>query len=258
MQEKKEDVNIEFLDIDFLGTSLDKKEISKEESNNRIKDLDDLQKPIEKMLVFGKEVLSDRELLAILLGSGSKTKSCIDLAGELLAKIGSYDDLMKSSLEELSSVKGIGKVKSARIVAGLELGRRISTRGAVKRVKIDSPESVASLFMETFKYETEEHFLTLLLDTKNQIIGIIKVSRGDLNKTIVTTREVFKQAVKRSANSMILVHNHPSGDPKPSREDIMITKRIIEGGKILSIDILDHIIIGYDRYFSMKSENIID
>ncbi|MDO5718501.1 MAG: DNA repair protein RadC [Tissierellia bacterium] len=225
--------------------------------NIRIKDLNEFDRPMEKLKFEGCEYLSDAELFAILLGTGTRDCSALDLANRLLVHIGNHEALMDTTVEELMQIKGIGLAKASRIVAGLELGKRLSRRKSIRNIKINSPSSIADIFMERYKYEEKEHFSILLLDTKNQIIGEVRVSTGDLNKSIVNPREVFKIAIKKSANSIILVHNHPSGDARASNEDINVTRRLIEAGEIIGIKILDHLIIGYNEYFSMKEENII-
>ena len=224
---------------------------------SKIKDLADNEKPIEKLCFYGPQALSDVELLAILIGSGTQSTSAIGLAYQVLSKFSNHEALMDISPEELMSIKGIGLTKASRISAGLELGKRINSRKSIRKYKITSPEEVFDLYNERFRYENKEHFFVILLDTKNQIIGEITASTGDLNKTIVSPREVFKLAVKRSANSLMLVHNHPSGDPSPSQGDIRVTERLVECGEILGIGVLDHVIIGYDTFISMKRENII-
>lgn len=223
----------------------------------KIKDLNENEKPMEKLCFKGQEALSDVELLAILIGSGIKGASALELAYRVLLKFGNNEMLMDASVEELTAIKGIGQSKACRIIAGLEMGKRIRNRDSIRKFLISCPEDVYKLYEERFRYENVEYFFAILLDTKNHIIGEAVVSKGDLNKTIVNPREVFKVAIRRSSNSIMLVHNHPSGDPKPSRGDIQITKRLMEGGEILGIKILDHIIIGYNEFFSMKRENII-
>lgn len=223
----------------------------------KIKDLDDNEKPMEKMRFKGVDSLSDVELLAILIGSGTREVSALELAHQVLINIGNYEMLMEATVEELMETKGIGQTKACRIIAGLELGKRIRNRDSIRKYKVTSPEDIYDLYEERFRYENVEYFFVVLLDTKNQIIGEVVASKGDLNKTIVNPREIFKIAIKRSCNSLMLVHNHPSGDSRPSKGDIQITRRLIECGEILGINILDHVIIGYNEFFSMRRENLI-
>ena len=161
------------------------------------------------------------------------------------------------TVEELTKIKGIGQCKAAQIIAAIELGKRLSSSSGDDKLKVDSPLVIAELLMEEMRYLTKEHFKIAILDTKNQIISIENISIGNLNASIVHPREVFNIAIKRSANSIILVHNHPSGDPTPSTEDINITHRLIDAGNIIGIKVLDHIIIGDNKYISFKQKNII-
>lgn len=253
------DTIVEMIEPNAIKQSTEKSEYFDFTKTNRvrIKDLNEYDRPIEKLMFEGREALSDSELFAILIGTGSRTESAIELANKVLVHIGNHEALMEATVEEFMEIKGIGQTKASRLVAGLELGKRLCRRKSIRDIKIGSPESVAEIFMERYKYEEREHFSLLLLDTKNQVIGEVRISTGDLNRSIVNPREVFRMAVKRSANSIILIHNHPSGDTNPSREDIAVTERLIEGAKILGINILDHLIIGYNEYFSMREANII-
>lgn len=237
----------------------DKAESYYELSSHRpkIKDLSDNERPMEKLQFLGREALTDVELLAILIGTGTREASALELAYQVLIHFGNHEQLMEAGVEELMEIKGIGLSKASRIIAGLEIGKRIRSRASIRKYQVTQPEDIYDLYEERLRYENVEHFLVILLDTKNQIIGEVVASKGDLNKTIVNPREVFKIAIKRSCNSIMLVHNHPSGDPTPSKGDIVLTKRLVEAGDILGIQVLDHIIIGYGKYYSMKREHII-
>lgn len=220
----------------------------------RIKHLPEDERPVEKSFSMGIESLSNGELLALLINSGTKGKSAMALAEEVLAKDEkgiSY--LRESSLEELLSINGIGKAKAARIMAAVELGKRIASKPIEKRVKIESDEDVAHIFMEDLRYKKKEIFKAVLLDSKGGVISIETVSIGELTSTLVHPREVFNQAVKKSAAAMVFVHNHPSGDPTPSREDFNTTDRLVACGDILGIKVVDHIVIGDGRYISIRS-----
>lgn len=223
-----------------------------------IKDLPLSERPREKLYKHGVKSLSNAELIAIIIRTGYKDDTAIDLANRLLSmdKRGvSY--LSDASVEELMSIKGIGDCKAAQIIAALEIGKRISIYSGEEKIKVDSPSVISELLMEEMKYLKKEHFKIAILDTKNQIISIENISIGNLNASIVHPREVFNIAIKRSANSIILIHNHPSGDPTPSTEDINITHRLIDAGNIIGIKVLDHIIIGDNKYISFKQRNII-
>ncbi|SHG88184.1 RadC family protein [Tepidibacter thalassicus] len=217
------------------------------------------ERPREKILSKGVKYLSNSELLAILLRSGNKDMSAIDLANYIINmdKSEGIRNLCNITIEELRKVKGIGVAKACQILAALELGKRVAKASFGQRVKITSPDDIASVYMEELRYLKKEVFKIVLLNTKNEIISNIEISVGSLNSSIVHPREVFVEAIKRSANKIILMHNHPSGHVEPSREDKSITKRLIDGGKIIGIDIIDHIIIGDGIYFSFKAKGLI-
>lgn len=222
-----------------------------------IKMLPENMRPREKLLRSGETSLSDAELLAILIKEGTSGLSALELAQQILAAHdGNLRFLREASIEELTSHPGIGPAKAALLKAAVEIGRRISIDVKQKLV-IKSPDDVKHLLMEDMRFLHQEHFRVLYLDRKGGIIFIEDVSKGSLHSTVVHPREVFKTAVKRSAASVILVHNHPSGDPNPSAEDIDITRRLVEAGSIIGIEVLDHIIIGEHKYCSLKSLGVI-
>lgn len=220
----------------------------------KIKSLPQDERPVEKSLSYGMDSLSNAELLAILIGSGGRNKSAIGLAEDVIAFFGDgICGLMRSSAEELMGIKGIGRFKAARIIAAAELGKRISTMPRVKRIQITDSEEIANLFIEDMRYENREIFKALLLNSRGEIMSIETVSVGELTSTPVHPREVFSAAVKRGAAAVVFVHNHPSGDPSPSEADIDITERLMACGKILGINVLDHIIIGDGQFSSLSS-----
>ena len=223
----------------------------------KIKDLEKDKRPMEKLIKEGVKEISNQELLAILIGSGTREKNAIDLADELLNRKFVDNQLLFASVEELMENKGIGLAKATRILAGLELGRRLAMIDKFDRISYNSPESVAEYFYDHYSHSPREEFVALILDSKNKLISIDTISIGTINTTIVHPREVFKNAIKRSANAVILVHNHPSGDPTPSKEDIQITKRLFEVGEIVGINVLDHIVIGANRHYSFKEKGLI-
>lgn len=223
-----------------------------------IKDLPLNERPREKLIKYGVGSLSNAELIAVIIRTGYLEDTAIDLANRLISIDSSgISFLSHAEVEELTAIKGIGHCKAAQIIAAVELGKRISSRGGQDKLRVDSPLVIAELLMEEMRYLKREHFKIAILDTKNQIISIQDISVGNLNSSIVHPREVFNIAIKRSANSIILVHNHPSGDPTPSTEDINITHRLIDAGDIIGIKVLDHIIIGDNKYISFKQRNII-
>ncbi len=223
----------------------------------RLKDLPEDLKPRERLYKLGPEVLSNREILAILLRTGTKGENVLELAERILIEAGGLIGLARLSVHELEQVHGIGPAKAAQVKAALELGKRSISADPVTRPVINSPSDVADLVMEEMRSLDREHFRIMHLSTRNNVLGISAVSVGSLNSSIVHPRECFKEAIRRNANSVILLHNHPSGDPTPSREDLDITRRLTEGGKILGIEILDHVIIGEKRYVSLKEQGII-
>ncbi|MBC7347551.1 MAG: DNA repair protein RadC [Clostridia bacterium] len=214
-------------------------------------------RPRERLAAGGPEALSSAELLAIILRTGWREESALALAQRLLARPRGLRYLAEAGYAELAALKGMGPAKAAQVKAAVELGRRLAQAGQAARTVIRSPLDVAALFMEEMRYLDREHFRVLLLNTKNQVLAQEKVSVGSINSSIVHPREVFKRAIKESAAALILVHNHPSGDPAPSREDLEVTKRLMEAGKILGIAVLDHVIIGDGRYLSLREKGLL-
>ncbi|MBW4827277.1 MAG: DNA repair protein RadC [Clostridiaceae bacterium] len=233
-------------------------DVLKENRDYTIKDMPLNERPREKLYKYGAKSLSNAELIAVIIRTGSRNDTAIELAQRLISidkrGIGFLSD---ASFEELTSVKGIGKCKAAQIISAIELGKRIAAQGGEEKIKVTSPVDIVGLIMEEMRYLKKEHFRIAILDTKNHIITIEEISIGNLNSSIVHPREVFNIAIKRTANSIILIHNHPSGDPTPSREDINITNRLIEAGDIIGIKVLDHIIVGDKKYLSFRERNII-
>ncbi|GAB6179991.1 DNA repair protein RadC [Desulfotomaculum defluvii] len=214
-------------------------------------------RPRERMLKEGAGSLSDIDLLAIMLRTGTAKVSVVELAAELFSHFKDLRALSQATIEELSQIKGVGPVKAVQVKAALELGRRLAAMPGEERTIIRCPEDVSALLMEELRNLDREYFLALLLNTKNQVLGRETISIGTLNSSMVHPRELFKVAIRRSAACVILVHNHPSGDPTPSREDITLTKRLIQAGEIIGIDVLDHIVIGDNKFTSLKSKGLI-
>ncbi|MCL5935094.1 MAG: DNA repair protein RadC [Firmicutes bacterium] len=222
-----------------------------------VKELPEELRPRERLRSKPISALSNKELLAIILRTGTRSESVLDLASRLLTVHGGLRGLVSVTLDELSTISGIGTAKAAMIRAALELGKRVSSMAPEVRPVIRSPQDVSILLMEEMRHLDREQFRTVLLNTKNQVLETEVVSVGSLSSSIVHPREVFKNPIKKSAAALILVHNHPSGDPTPSREDIEVTNRLAEAGKILGIEILDHIIIGDNKYSSLKEKGLI-
>ncbi|MGD1020270.1 MAG: DNA repair protein RadC [Verrucomicrobiia bacterium] len=210
-----------------------------------IREMPEGDRPRERLKERGAAALTDAELIAILLRTGMKGTSAVQLAQELLVKFRTLRELASASVEEIAKVKGVGETKAIQLKAAFELARRLSTSSRDKQRIISSPEEAAGYVREEMRMLDREEFHVLLLNTKNGLIKKCPVSRGSLNASIVEPREVFKDAIAASAASMILVHNHPSGDPTPSAEDITVTKRLVNAGELLNILVLDHIILGH-------------
>jgi DNA repair protein RadC len=222
-----------------------------------VHDLPLSERPRERLSKLGSEALSSQEVLALILGRGIKGESVIVTAQKLLSKFGNLRNLASASMEELTQIKGIGPAKAAQIKAAFELSKRLensSSKGP--KVTVKSPEDVIKAAGSQIKGKKKEHFLVLCLDTRNHLINTHTVSVGSLDCSIVHPREVFKEAISSCAASVIFVHNHPSGDPTPSEDDIKLTKRLVEASEIIGIDVLDHIIICDEDHLSMKAKNL--
>lgn len=222
-----------------------------------IHDLPKPERPRERLKKLGPEALSAQELLALVIGRGIPQKSVMNIAQELLAKFGNIKAISEGTLEELSQIKGIGLAKAAQIKACFELGKRQELELELEDIDIKNSQSVVKVLQAKIKDKAKEHFKLILLNTRNKIIGISTVSIGTLDSSLVHPREVFKEAIAHNAYSVILAHNHPSGDPEPSEDDITITRRLIEAGKILGIEVTDHIIISKNGFFSFKEKGLI-
>ncbi|GGJ67471.1 DNA repair protein RadC [Anoxybacillus voinovskiensis] len=222
-----------------------------------IRDVPKEARPRERLLSDGPESLSNQELLALLLRTGTKEESVLQLAQRLLHHFEGLRLLKDATVEEITSIKGIGEAKAIQILAAIELGRRIGRLSYDERYVIRSPEDGANYVMDDMRFLSQEHFVAIYLNTKNQVIHRKTVFIGSLNASIVHPREVFKEAIKRSAASIICAHNHPSGDPTPSREDIEVTRRLAECGRIIGIELLDHLIIGDRKFISLKEKGYV-
>jgi DNA repair protein RadC len=220
-----------------------------------IKDLPEEERPREKLLKYGVETLSTTELLAIILGTGYQDNTALDLANKLLAVSNGLSCLINYSIEELRKTRGVGLAKAAQLKAVGQLSKQLVS-SSVELTKIKSPKEVAQILIPRLGDLVQEKFEIILLNTKNEIMGIKEISRGSLNKSIVHPREVFRIAIKRSSAAIIVAHNHPSGDTTPSQEDIKLTKRLSKTGEIIGIDLLDHLIIADKSYSSLQEKNL--
>lgn len=223
----------------------------------KIMDLPESERPRERLFRYGADVLSNNELLAIILRTGTPEENVINLSNRILNESGGLNGLLGLSPEEIMSLKGIGKAKASQIIATGELAKRFKAYKSGDIYIIKQPKDAVSLVMEEMRYFKEEHLRVIMMNTKNMVISVKDVSIGSLNSSIVHPREVFSEAIRRSSASIIICHNHPSGDPTPSKEDISVTERLKECGKILGIDLLDHLIIGNGSYVSLKEKCIV-
>ena len=225
-------------------------------SSTLIKDLPESDRPRERFLKYGKENLSNNELISILLNNGTKNMSVKELSDNILKEIDDITDLKNLTLNKLKNIKGIGEVKAITLLSALELGKRVYYQNNKTKIKMNRADIIYEYLKGELKSETQEHFYALYLDSKKNLIDKKLLFIGTLNKSIVHPREIFKYAYLLSASSIVIVHNHPSGDSIPSKEDIILTNQLIEIGKINAIPIIDHIIIG-NNYYSFYENNDI-
>jgi len=226
------------------------------EKSYRITDLASSERPRERLAQLGAKALSNAELVAILLGSGIKGQNVLQLAQELIAELGGLAGLHRASYDELRARKGIGPAKAAQMKAAAELGRRLAVATPEDRPTIQSPEDAAGLLLYEMGALEQEHLRVLLLDTRNRLMRTVEVYRGSLNASLVRVGEVLRDAVRSNAAAVIIAHNHPSGDPTPSPEDVALTRAVVEAGDLLDIEVLDHLVIGKGRFVSMKSRGL--
>ncbi len=224
-------------------------------------DLPSSERPRERLVKYGAEALSLQELIALILGRGVQGESVMTTAQKLLAHFGSLETLLDASLQDLQQIKGIGVAKACQIKACLEIARRVNTNGSdtaqnKRRKKVASPADIFTFLKPKLAHHKKEHFVLVSFDTRNNIIGIDTISIGTLNASLVHPRELFEIAIRKHAASVIIAHNHPSGDPDPSDEDIRVTSKLIEAGKLLGIQVLDHIIVGNNTFYSFSEEGL--
>ena len=228
-----------------------------EDKKLTVKELPLDDRPREKLLLRGAQSLSDAELVAILLRTGKKGKSVIEIARELINSEGNLAMLATKTVDSLQKISGIGKDKAAALAAAFELSRRILSQPKwLSNKKITSPQDVAEIFIPILRDDNKEKFIVVCLNSANKIIKHEIISVGNLNSSVVHPREIFKVAIDNSSASIILIHNHPSGNPEPSNEDIRITKKIVETGKIMDIPVFDHLIIAGETYTSLVEKRL--
>ena len=210
----------------------------------RIKDMPDRERPRERLAALGPDALTDAELIAILLRTGLKGQSAIEVGRALVQHFGSLNELARASLEELQAIKGIGRDKAIALQSAFTLARRMAAEIQETAALMDAPKAIADLLREECRPYAVEHFFAILLDTRRRLIRKVHLTNGTLDAAIVHPRDVFRHAVAANASAMVLAHNHPSGDPTPSKADITVTRDLVRAGQLLKIEVLDHIILG--------------
>jgi DNA repair protein RadC len=221
-----------------------------------IRDLPASERPRERLRDFGASALSNAELLAIILRTGAKHESVLSLATRLLSTYRGLVGLARVSFGELCNEKGLGEAKAAQLKAALELGRRLSSTQPEERAVVRSPADIANLLLTEMGLLEQEHLRVVLLNQRNQVLSIPEVYRGSVNTSLIRIAELFRDAVRQNCPAVVLVHNHPSGDPTPSNDDVAMTKQAVEAGKLLDIEVLDHVVIGQGRYLSLKEQGL--
>jgi DNA repair protein RadC len=222
----------------------------------RITDLHEAERPRERLSSLGPQALSHAELIAILLRVGVPGENAVQVGQRLLQTFGGLRGLHQAPFDELVNQHGIGEAKAAQIKAAIELGRRLAVESSEERPVINSPADAADLVKYEMSALEQEHLRVLLLDTRNHVLEIAEVYRGSVNTSQIRVGEIFKAAIRRNASALIVVHNHPSGDPTPSPDDVAVTRAVVQAGKLLDVDVLDHLIIGQGRYVSMKERGL--
>jgi DNA repair protein RadC len=227
-----------------------------QDTNYRISDLASSDRPRERLAKLGAEALSNSELIAILMRSGVEGMNVLRLAQSILIELGGLPGLHRTPYEGLCRVHGVGPAKAAQLKAAIELGRRLSLAELEDKPIINSPNDAAAIVQYEMGALETEHLRTILLDTRNRVIRIAEIYKGSLNASVIRVGEVFREAIRLNAASLIVVHNHPSGDPTPSPEDVAVTRAIIDAGELLNIEVLDHLVIGKKSFVSMKAKGL--
>jgi DNA repair protein RadC len=224
-----------------------------------IKDIPEAERPYEKFVKYGADSLTDSELLAIIIRTGSKGISALDLSRKILSNKSENNllSIMHISLDELTKIEGIGKVKAIQILCIAELSKRIAKSCAKEKLNFNKPSTIAEYYMEVLRHKEAECLMAIFLNSKCEMIKEVVISNGTVNQTIASPREVYIEALRCNAVNLILLHNHPSGNPEPSKDDIITTRRIKEAGKIIGINVIDHLIIGDNKYISLKEKGFL-
>ena len=222
----------------------------------RITDLATEERPRERLMHLGAQALAAAELLAILLRVGVQGENAVQVGQRLLKDFGGISGLQRAPLEELCNQRGIGEAKATQIKAAIELGRRLALESPEDRPAVNSPADAAALVAYEMSALEQEHLRVILLDTRNRVLEIVEVYKGSVNSSQIHVGEIFKAAIRRNAPALIIVHNHPSGDPTPSPDDVAVTRAIVQAGKLLDVDVLDHMVIGQGRWVSLKERGL--
>jgi DNA repair protein RadC len=222
----------------------------------RIRDLHESERPRERLASLGPQALSSAELLAILLRVGVKGESAVTVGQRLLNKFSGLSGLHRAPFSDLKKQHGLGDAKAAQIKAAIELGRRLTLESPEERPSINSPADAAALVAYEMSALEQEHLRVILLDRRNRVLETVEVYKGSVNSSQVRVGEIFKEAVRKNASALIVVHNHPSGDPTPSPDDVAVTRAIVQAGKLLDVEVLDHMVIGQGRWVSLKERGL--
>ncbi len=222
----------------------------------RITDMQETDRPRERLAELGAQALSNAELIAILLRVGVQGENAVQMGARLLQEMGGLHGLHRASFAEVCAQHGLGAAKAAQIKAAIELGRRLPLQAPEERPAVHSPGDAAELVRYEMGALQQEHLWVILLDTRNRVMSTEKIYVGSLNASTVRVGELFRAAIQRSAASIIMIHNHPSGDPSPSPEDVALTRSVVQAGKLLDIDVLDHLVIGLNRWVSLKEKGL--
>ena len=222
-----------------------------------IRDLASTERPRERLINYGPPSLSNAELLAILLRTGVKGEGVVSMAQRILGRFKGLAGLAKANYTELCSEHGVSEAKACQLLSAIELGRRYSSLQPEEKPEVNSPQDIANLLMGEMSFLDQEHLKAVLLNTKNQVLGISQIYIGNVSASMVRPAEIFRPAIRENCPSIIVVHNHPSGDPTPSAEDVVVTRQLVKAGNLLGIDVLDHVVIGNgNRFISLKQKGL--
>ena len=221
-----------------------------------VKEMPEDERPRERLARVGPQALSSAELLAIILRTGVKGENVVTMASRLLAKYGGLAGLARAELAQLGQEHGLGPAKASQLLAALELGRRLMAESPEERFQIRAPQDAANLLIPLIGHQEQEHFVVLYLDTRNRVMDREVLYKGSLNTSLVRIAEVFRGAIRRNCAAIIVAHNHPSGEPNPSPEDVALTRQLVEAGKLMEVEVLDHVVIGQSRFVSLRERGM--